>query len=265
MPSKNWWDYPICVPFGNTHFDTGYYASHDLDVQTPPNTPVTFPLSGVLTTLTSPDWGQCVAWQLDHPYNGVPYASFLHLAAINPALQSGQHINPGDLAGWSGGCNDQSQYAGTSNPTGSNFTNSSNSSSQPQTGLALMFGPEYGVDAGWENYPPVDWRCDPTQIILTLRLGGWSSISQQAQAMAVWAVGNLYIPALYPGQTLRAGTGIYASWCREYQAGRNHGFATTMEIPTVDWKNNPIMMQWFSTGDRCEWMIATSVPTWYGS
>jgi hypothetical protein len=163
--SKVWYEYPIVVPFGNPNFDSNLGGSHDLDIGAPPNYPVTALLSGKVASIDTPAWGKQVGILLDSPYNGVPYCSFLHLSAVNPALSIGHHVAVGDLIGWVGGANNQAQYAGTSNPTGQNFLNDSFNSSRIQAGFALMRGPSYG-HAGWEVFPPIDWSLNPTQIIM---------------------------------------------------------------------------------------------------
>ena len=151
--SDPWFTYGICVPFGDPHYDSGLGGSHDLDVGAPPNYPVTALLPGVVSSITAPPWGRQVGIHLDSAYNGIPYLSFLHLSAVHPSLKIGSHVGPGDLIGWVGGASDPAQYAGTSNPTGQNFLNDPSQSSRVQVGIALMRGPEYGVGAGWVEWP----------------------------------------------------------------------------------------------------------------
>jgi lysozyme len=169
-PMKNWFDYPICVPFGDTHYDTALWAPHDMDVQASPNTPITALLPGTVVDVSSPSWGMQVGVKLDKPYNGIPYMAYLHLAAVKPGLL-GTHVNTHDIIGWSGGATHADQYNGTSNPTGRNFLNDPSMSSQPQAGIALMRGPIYGSGAGWSTFPPIDRSLDPTQLILDARKG----------------------------------------------------------------------------------------------
>lgn len=168
--TKPWYMYPVSVPFGDPGFDSGLGGAHDMDVTPPPNYPVTALLPGKVSSISTPPWGKQVGIQLDTPVNGVPYMGYLHLSATNPALSLGTHVHIGDLIGWVGGANDESQYAGTSNPTGENFLNPPFHSSQVQVGVALMRGPEYGT-AGWENFPPVDWALDPTPILEAAKRG----------------------------------------------------------------------------------------------
>jgi hypothetical protein len=165
--SMQWYDYPICVPFGDPNYDSGYGGAHDMDVQTPPNTPITALLPGTVRAIRRPSWGISIGIELDQRYNGVPYMGYLHLAAVN--VVEGQHVNKGDLIAWSGGCNTRAQYGNTTNPKGEYFTNDSSQSSQPQTGIALMYGPVYGEGAGWFTIPPVKWELDPTPLILDAR------------------------------------------------------------------------------------------------
>lgn len=167
-PAPVWYQYPICVPFGNANYDSGLGGSHDLDVAPPANMPVTAIVSGTISDISAPDWGKQVGIKLDSPINGIGYFHHLHLSATNPSLQIGQHVKFGDLIGWVGGGNSQADYAGTSNPTGQNFTNSTNSSSRIQTGIALMNGPAYG-GPGWVNFPPIDTNLDPTPVLQAAR------------------------------------------------------------------------------------------------
>lgn len=168
--SKNWYDYDIVVPFGNPNFDVGLGGSHDLDVKPPPNAPVTSIVEGVVSGIASPLWGMTVGIQLKTPINGVPYFHYLHLSAVNPALQPGSTVKIGDLIGWVGGGNSEADYLGTTNPTGNNFLNDSFNSSQIQVGIALMRGPNYG-GPGWQNFPPIDMSLDPTPTLLAARKG----------------------------------------------------------------------------------------------
>ena len=257
----NWYDYPICIVFGDPNADSDYGGAHDMDVRTPPNTPVTALLPAKITSITAPSWGKQIGMRLDVAYKTIPYIAYLHLSAIHPALVVGSYVSKGDIIGWSGGCTDASQYAGTANPTGHNFLNDPSQSSQPQTGLALMRGPEYGTDGGWSIFPPVDRSLDPTQLIIQARAGGWSSTGQQSQAASTWAIGHMVVAALFNGQSISDTSGIYTAWCKEYQAGRNHGYAVTPEIAMVDWGGKAILVQYFADGSRCEW--SAGVPNWY--
>ena len=164
-----WYANRITVPFGDPSYDTAYGGAHDLDIGLVLNTPITAILPGTVVSITSPTWGQQIGIKLDVPFSGAPYMAFLHLSAVNPVLQVGSHVNVGDLIGWSGGATNPLQYLGTSNPTGTNFVDTSSQSSQPQVGIALMRGPEYGVGAGWTSTP--DPTLDPTPLLNQL-LGG---------------------------------------------------------------------------------------------
>jgi hypothetical protein len=256
-----WFMYDIVVPFGDPNFDSALGGSHDLDIGAPANYPVTALLPGTIASITEPDWGKQVGVQLDSPYNGVPYFGFLHLSAVNPALAVGQHISPGDLIGWVGGANDASQYAGTSNPTGQNFLNTSFQSSRIQVGVALMRGSEYG-GAGFEHFPPVDQALDPTQIILDARQGitarqrrtTWVSTGQQQQAENSWAANTV---------GARAGTGIYTEWTYFYMNGLNFGPPVTEEYQTVDFSSNRRILQWFAGGVHYEFDPASGTGNFY--
>jgi hypothetical protein len=164
---KPWFMFEICVPFGNPNFDKEFGGAHDLDIGAPPNHPVTALLPGTLVSISEPppEWGKQIGVELDRPFNGIPFMAYLHLSAVNPALAVGQHVKKGDTIGWVGGANVQAQYAGTSNPTGHNFTNTTDQSSRIQVGVALMRGHEFGL-INFNQWPPVERELDPTQIIL---------------------------------------------------------------------------------------------------
>jgi hypothetical protein len=177
-----WYEYAVSVPFGQG--DALYGGAHDMAIACPPNTPVTPLLHGKVATITSPEWGRQLGILLETPYNGAPYMSYLHLAAISPSIHLGDHIFKGQLIGWSGGCNTAAQYAGTSNPTGHNFLNTLQQSSQPQVGIALMRGPEYGVGAGWTPKP--DPALDPTSLLQQARSSVMPVTSFSDREKQVW-------------------------------------------------------------------------------
>jgi len=168
ISGKPWYQYPICVPFGNPGFDVQYGGAHDMDVQTPIGTPVTCITPGKVVDLGSPPWGKTIGVQLDQPWNGIPYFAYLHLGAVNPLLRIGTRIKLGDLLAYSGGANSIAMLGGHINtPFGVQFLNDSSQSSQPQTGLALMRGPSYGSGAGWTTRP--DPALDPTPLLMAIR------------------------------------------------------------------------------------------------
>ena len=229
-----WYKYPRSVPFGDPNFDVQFGGAHDLDVAPPPNYPVTALLPGTVSSVTAPPWGKQVGIRLDTPINDVAYMAYLHLSATNPALSTGTYVNVGDLIGWVGGANNEHQYDGTSNPTGENFFNPLEQSSQVQVGLALMRGPEYGK-AGWENFPPVDWQLDPTPILYKRQAfeTQWTSI----------------IPGLSTTSEI-----ANAAWM-DYHAGRVRGPALTHEYHTVSPDGKEIVAQ----------DVASGTYTWDGS
>ena len=227
-----WYQYPICVPFGNANYDTQLGGSHDLDVQTPLNTPITALLAGNIVDLSSPSWGKMVGIALRKPIHDIPYMAYLHLAAINPDLQIGSYVDVGDLIGWSGGATSASQYKGTSNPTGQNFVNDLTMSSQPQTGIALMYGPVYGSGTGWEQFPPIDMKIDPSFLIWIARA-----------AFQTW---QKYI------SNLSYTTGIAKAWREKYFYGELMPPPTSGEGASNDWSGKPIVVQEFGPL-RAEW------------
>lgn len=153
-----------------------------MDVKPPPNWPVFALLPGTISDISAPSWGKQVCLKLDTPYNGIPYMGYLHLSATNPALSVGQHIDGGTLVGWTGGGNSEADYLGTSNPTGSNFVNTTGMSSQTQAGIALHRGPAYG-GVGWEQFPPIDTALDPTPLIQQARRMAVSSLPPAVQKL----------------------------------------------------------------------------------
>jgi hypothetical protein len=94
--------------------------------------------------------------------------AYLHLSNYNPNLRMNPRVEKGDLIGWVGGANHPWQYDGTSNPTGMNFTNNPDFSSQIQVGVALMRGEIYGGNT-FKKWPPIEWELDPSQIIYDAR------------------------------------------------------------------------------------------------
>lgn len=154
---STWWNNPVSVPFGNKNYDVGMGGSHDMDFKVPVDTPITVPPrgAGIVSDISSPEWGKQVGIKLDNPIGNVPYWGVLHLDATNSQLRVGQHVQPGDLLGWSGGENSLSQVPPGA-PVSSHFTNPSYQSSQPQVGVALMYGPAYGKGPAWNMSNPPD-------------------------------------------------------------------------------------------------------------
>jgi hypothetical protein len=176
--NKPWFMYPFTIIFGDTSANWQLGGAHDLDIGAPANYEVTALLPGTISSITdgfSLDshagrhiWGKQVGVELAVPYNGKRYMAYLHLSAVNPELSPRDSISKGHLIGWVGGGNVPDDYGNSTNPTGTNYLNSSDQSSRIQVGVALMDGSEYGK-AGWVDFPPVRWALDPTQIILDAR------------------------------------------------------------------------------------------------
>lgn len=168
IPGKPWYMYDICVPFNNPNFDVVFGGSHDMDVQTPLGTPIYSIVSGTIVDLSAPAWGKQIGIRLDQPINNAPYWAYLHLGSTNPALRIGGHVGLGDLIAYSGGANSLAMVGTHLNtPFGPQFINNPIQSSQPQTGMALMRGPQYGVGAGWTPKP--DPALDPTPYLNQIR------------------------------------------------------------------------------------------------
>lgn len=242
-----WFQYPIGVPFGNPNFDVGLGGSHDMTILAPPNMPVTAVRNGIVSSITSPSWGKQVGVQLDSTINGNGYMSYLHLSAVNPSLMAGFRVSIGDIIGWVGGANDPAQYLGTSNPTGNNFLNTPDMSSQVQVGLALMRGPEYGVGNGWVQFPPIDMSLDPLSLVTGIN-------AMRAAFENEWT-------CIVPTSLLNSGI-ANAAW-NDYQKGKFKGAALTPELTKgvngriwTDWAGSPISIVETSNG-RYEYNIAS--------
>ncbi len=229
LPMQPWYTYPIGVPFGNPNYDTQYGGSHDMTILAPANTSVTALVAGTVSSITAPPWGKQVGIKLDTPVNNIPYMSYLHLSAVNPALSVGQHINVGDSIGWVGGATQASQYAGTSNPTGQNFLNDPSQSSRVQVGIALMRGPEYGVGQGWVVFPPIDTSLDPISLLPNSQPIP-TVLQFTAQEVAVW---NEVIHGL------STTTGIAQAWASAWRTPphRVYGPPLTREFSVPVGKN----------------------------
>lgn len=172
----SWVGYPTSVPYGNASYDTGLGGSHDMDLKTPPDTEITFLLPGTITDISAPTWGKQVSLELDNPWQGVKYMAYLHLDAVNPTIKVGDHVTPGVVVGWSGGENDLSQMRGANNPTGQHFVDSSQMSSGPQIGIALMNGPIYGSGMGWISNPEGHPELNPEPLIQAAEAGNLGMI-----------------------------------------------------------------------------------------
>ena len=166
---KAWYMYGFGNLFGQG--DPGIGGEHGIDIETPPDTPVTFLLGGIITDISRPDYGIRVTWKLDTPWRGIPYAYQIHLDAVNPTLKVGMHINPGDLMGWSGGENSLAQLNGANNPTKTHFVDSAYMSSGPHTEFGFSYGPVYGQGAGFADIKAHP-ELNPLPFINEVRGGG---------------------------------------------------------------------------------------------
>lgn len=249
--AKLWYTYPICVPFNNPAYDPGYGGSHDMDLATPPNTPITALRAGRVASIGSPSWGKAVGIFLDTPRNGIPYMAYLHLSAVRPGLAVGGRVEVGQLVGWSGGCTSEEQYAGTSNPTGENFLNDPSQSSQPQTGLAMMRGPVYGSGAGWTPRP--DPALDPSWLLHNIPN---TNVDQERYFEDFWnSNANMLASILQKIATVppvRIHTGIFNAWVDLLKNGHYIGGPTTPEYDSVSADGQRIICQNFGSY-RAEW------------
>lgn len=245
VKEQPWYMYPVGVPFGNPNYDAGLGGSHDMTVLAPPNAPVTSLVSGVVSDLSAPEWGKQVGIHLDSPINGIPWFHYLHLSAINPALALGSHVNVGDLVGWVGGGNDEDDYAGTNNPTGKNFCNTTYMSSRIQVGIALMRGPAYG-GAGWQTFPPIDWTLDPTPLLEEAKKGFLMQFPPTNKNTWVIERWESFFRAIgHPEQTPPRDTGIFNTWRSYLLQGVDLGGVTSGESTKVD---PNMLIQYFTAG-----------------
>lgn len=88
------------------------------------------------------------------------------------------------------------------------------------------------------------------------------------QQKAVWnypidSLNNLLAPVT-PIPYIRTNTNIYKSWAAAYTTV-NMGGATGNEVATTDWAGNPIMLQYFASGIRCEYSNLDNIARFYDS
>lgn len=247
----NWYDYKVGVPFGNANYDTGLGGSHDMTFLTPPNILITQIADGIVTDISAPSWGKQVCIKLDKPINGHDYFGILHLSAVNPALKPGDRMKIGDLVGWSGGCNTDEEYKGTSNPTGQNFCNTYNMSSQPQVGIALHDGPAYG-GLGWKVFPPIDTSLNPMPVIVQMQETRVVpaipvDTGKLKQAYLCWHANDKYLMALHGAIPVDAGP-EYNLWHEAYMNDVWLGYPTVPGPAWCNWGNKDGTVFFFQNG-----------------
>jgi len=241
---KKWYEYPEGVPFGNRNYDVLLGGSHDMTFACSPNTPITAICKGVVSDISSPSWGKQICLTMDEPEKGHPTFAQLHLSAINPDIRVGDRVHLEDVVGWSGGCTDQSQYVGTSNPTGQNFLNVPAMSSQPQVGIALCDGPAYGY-RGWSDWSggrPMDLTLDPSPVLqkyLHPTQGESGTNAQRKQFEQQW---RAIVSDADPF------TGIAGAVYALYLSGRDPGPPLTPELGNTDWNGVQHLFQVFPSG-----------------
>ena len=251
-----WFQYPVGVPPCNSNYDVGLGGSHDLTVLAPPNMEVENIVIGSISDISAPSWGKQVGIKLDMPIAGHPYFSYLHLSAVNPSLNLGEHVSLGEVIGWVGGATDPSQYAGTSNPTGQNFCDSPDMSSQVQVGIALHDGPAYG-GVGWVNFPPIMASLDPSHILAAARNAAFLPVVnfKLQQFNAVWLSSSIGVKWF--------GSGLYKARLTAFLDGHLGACTPVQDEQTVsidgsevicNWDGNPIKWQRYDDGSHGEWL-----------
>lgn len=109
----DWYQYPIShgyiTDYQGPNTDTPHFA---FDLAVPQGTQVWFPVSGTIEQADYAVWSgkQGGGEVFIKPDNGWPEEYMYHLDELN--VQSGQHVNAGDVVGWSGG-----QNTGGNHPT----------------------------------------------------------------------------------------------------------------------------------------------------
>lgn len=238
-----WFDAPVGVPFGNPNYDVSLGGSHDMTFVLDPNTPITQICKGYISDISSPSWGKQVTVRIaDGPINGHAYFAILHFSAINPSLTLGQLLDYDQLVGWSGGCTIDSQYWGTSNPTGSNFLNIPSMSSQPQIGIALCDGPKYG-GLGWKSFPPIDQSLNPQPVIDNYRKWKESMVQKPNYQRIQF---EKTFTAIWPDVDVNSGIAGLAY--QSYLNGHDRGPAISREFHSPNWDGIDCIMQAFSGG-----------------
>jgi hypothetical protein len=233
-----WFQADIGVPPCDPNYDVGLGGSHDMTFLADANTVVTSVVSGTVSDISAPSWGKQVGILLDHPVGDIKWFHYLHLSATNPLLAVGKYVSIGDTIGWVGGGHTQADYAGTSNPTGKNFCNSTDMSSQVQVGIALMRGPAYG-GTGWQNFPPIDTSLNPYPLVQ-------SYITKAKQFDTYWSQGY---GAVGDDVWYARDSGICSIVKWGFLLGR-YGLQkpNTDEFLNIDWNGRDTLMQSMDVG-----------------
>lgn len=144
-----WYNYPDINNYGAPD-PYGGFPKPDINFAVPSGVPITTIASGTVSGIDAPDgtvpaWGHVVTIKLDLPYNSVAtHIAYLHLSSVTVTI--GQHVNVGDIIGYSGG------------------TNPGNGLQQAYPALALYNGDYYGYGASWSQYLGSQ-LLNPTQLV----------------------------------------------------------------------------------------------------
>jgi hypothetical protein len=134
-----WYTYPRIDNYGAPD-PFGGFPKPDSNILMPEGSPITTPLSGVVTGINAPDgslpaWGAVVTIKLSVPYNSVAtHIAFLHLTSIASGLHVGSAVSAGQQIG-----------VGGSGPNAAG-------TQKAALGFAFYNGDAYGYGPSWAQY-----------------------------------------------------------------------------------------------------------------
>lgn len=165
-----WYTYPRIDNIGQPD-PFGGFPKPDSNIEVPLDTPMTAPASGVITDINDISaWGDAITVRFDtSPNSQATHFVFLHLNSIAPNISVGQHVNAGDILGYSG-------------PNPQNAA----------PGFALYPGDAYGTDNTWAGYdtvPNVTGAFNPVPYLDNLQQGTTSTcVTQCLQQHPDWTL-----------------------------------------------------------------------------
>lgn len=165
MAYQPWYTYNRIDNYGYYPDPEGAFPKPDSNIiGLPDGTPITALGSGTISGINNPfilgavpSWGQVITVKLDQPYNSVAtHMAYLHLGSIAPGISLGQHVDVGDVLGYSG-----------------------SSVSGAATGFAFYNGDSYGYGPSWSQYVGSS-QLDPTAFLNIVQMGGLSTTNQSS-------------------------------------------------------------------------------------